>query len=94
MDWYNRFVLKGETIELNKYDKKYLKINKTIGSEVMMKSKYFGIKGKVDALFKGIFTDEKNNLKYEVYVPFELKTGEKARDSHRKQVDIYLMLTR
>ena len=59
-----------------------------------MKSKYFGIKGKVDALFKGEYIDEKNNQNYEVYVPFELKTGKKQRDSYKKQVDIYVMLAR
>ena len=60
----------------------------------MMKSKYFGIKGKVDALFKGLYIDEKKNESYEVYLPFELKTGKKMRDSYRKQVDIYVMLAR
>ena len=36
----------------------------------MLKSRYFGIKGKVDALFKGLYIDDKKKKNYTVYVPF------------------------
>ena len=32
VDWYNKYVIKGTRIELNKFEKKYLKITKVIGS--------------------------------------------------------------
>lgn len=51
VNWYQDYVVKGKVIELSKWDKKYLKIVKVLGSEVMIKSKYFGIRGKVDGLF-------------------------------------------
>lgn len=36
----------------------------------------------------------KTNQKYNVVVPFELKTGRKVLDSHRKQIDFYNLLLR
>lgn len=36
----------------------------------MIKSKYFGIRGKVDGLFEGQFIDEKLGTKYDVIIPF------------------------
>lgn len=51
--WYRKHVVQGTVIELNKWEKKYLKIVRVLGSEVMIKSKYFGIRGKVDGLFEG-----------------------------------------
>lgn len=65
-----------------------------LGSEVMVKSKYFGIRGKVDGLFEGEYHDAKANKKYTVVIPFELKTGKKVQDSHKKQIDLYNLLLR
>ena len=92
--WYKTYIEKGSKIELNKWEQKYLKITGIVGSELMLKSQYFGIKGKVDALFKGQYIDEKKNKNYPVYVPFELKTGKKTRDSYKRQIDLYVMLVR
>lgn len=94
VEWYEKYIVKGTTIELNKWDKKYLKINRVLGSEVMIKSKYFGLRGKLDGLFEGQFWDEKEKVRYSVTVPFELKTGKKSLDSHKKQIDLYNFLVR
>jgi hypothetical protein len=60
----------------------------------MHRSKFFGLKGKTDGLFKGTLINRANNTRTEVYIPFELKTGKKASESHRRQTDIYNMLLR
>jgi hypothetical protein len=44
----------------------------------MHRSKFFGLKGKTDGLFKGTLINRANNTRTEVYIPFELKTGKKA----------------
>lgn len=53
VQWYRKHVVQGTVIELNKWEKRYLKITRVLGSEIMIKSKYFGIRGKVDGLFEG-----------------------------------------
>jgi hypothetical protein len=60
----------------------------------MHRSKYFGLKGKTDGLFKGKLIDKIKNTTTEVSIPFELKTGKKSSDSHKRQTDIYNMLLR
>lgn len=60
----------------------------------MLRSSYFGIRGKVDGLLEGEYIDEKNNLKYLVCVPFELKTGKRVLDTHKRQIDLYTLLVR
>ena len=60
----------------------------------MFRSNYFGIRGKVDGLLEGEYSDEKNNQKYTVCVPFELKTGKRVLDTHKKQIDMYTLLVR
>jgi hypothetical protein len=42
---------------LNKWEKRYIRIAKIVGSEVTFRSKYFGLRGKVDALFEGEYWD-------------------------------------
>lgn len=60
----------------------------------MIKSQYFGMRGKVDALFEGEYWDEKLQITKRVAIPFELKTGKKVLDSHKKQIDMYNLLVR
>ena len=60
----------------------------------MFRSNYFGIRGKVDGLFEGELFDEKKNTKCSVCLPFELKTGKKVLDSHKRQIDMYTLLAR
>lgn len=36
----------------------------------MHKSKYFGLKGKTDGLFKGLQLDKKKNTETVVFIPF------------------------
>jgi hypothetical protein len=52
------------------------------------------LRGKLDALFEGEYWDEKNKIRYNISIPFELKTGKSVQDSHKKQVDIYNLLVR
>jgi len=60
----------------------------------MHRSKYFGLKGKTDGLFRGNLINRANNTITEVSIPFELKTGKRCSDSHKRQTDIYNMLLR
>ena len=56
-EWYDQHVVKHNTIELNKWEKKYLTIQKVLGSEIMLNSSFFGIRGKVDGLLEGEYFD-------------------------------------
>ena len=56
-EWYDQHVVKHNTIELNKCEKKYLTIQKVLGSEIMLNSSFFGIRGKVDGLLEGEYFD-------------------------------------
>lgn len=94
VEWYIDHVVKGERIVLNKFEGKYLKIERVLASEYVVKSKYFGIKGKVDGLFEGLYIDEKTNKQMRVSIPFELKTGKNKYASHLKQTDLYVLLLR
>lgn len=94
LEWYDRHVIRREKIELNKWERKYLTITKVLGSEVMFRSNYFGIRGKVDGLFEGELVDDKKKTKQTVCIPFELKTGKKVLDSHKRQIDMYTLLVR
>ena len=93
-EWYDQHVVKHNTIELNKWEKKYLTIQKVLGSEIMLNSSFFGIRGKVDGLLEGEYFDQKQNKRYPVCVPFQLKTGKKIKELHKKSLDIYTLLAR
>lgn len=68
--WVKNHIFMKKEIEINKYQKSYLVIDEVIGSETMHRSKYFGMKGKTDGLFKGRLINKGANKVTEVFVPF------------------------
>ena len=48
----------------------------------------------MDGLFEGEYIDEKNKTRFTVCIPFELKTGKKVLDTHKRQIDMYTLLVR
>jgi DNA replication ATP-dependent helicase Dna2 len=92
--FYERHIIKGEELEVERYKRTYLKIEKIVSSEYMFRSNFFGLKGKVDLLLAGQLIDKRNNKSEQVYIPMELKTGKRVSDSHKRQTDIYNILVR
>jgi hypothetical protein len=67
--FYERHIIKGEELEVERYKRTYLKIEKIVSSEYMFRSNFFGLKGKVDLLLAGQLIDKKNNKSEQVYIP-------------------------
>lgn len=84
-------MLKKE-IEVDKYRMQYLKVTKVVGAEYSIKSKVFGMKGKIDLLLECDYIDKKLKVQRRVIVPFELKTGAKQCQTHVYQVHVYNMV--
>ena len=69
VNFYHRFIEKGEEMEVDRFRKLYLKIQKLISSQYMFRSNFFGLKGKVDLLLAGQIIDKKKGTTEQVYIP-------------------------
>jgi DNA replication ATP-dependent helicase Dna2 len=67
-----------------------MSINKLLDVEEHVWSPMYGLKGNIDATVQVVMQDgqEKKTLT----VPFEIKTGKNATDSHRAQTALYTLL--
>ena len=59
MSFYQTHIIEGKPLEVDRYNKTSLKIEKVIESEIMLRSSLFGLKGKIDLLLYGKLIDGK-----------------------------------
>lgn len=92
--FFHRHVEQKQELEVDRFKKIFLKIDKLVASECMFRSSFFGLKGKIDLLLSGELIDKRTNKTESVFIPMELKTGKKVSDAHKRQTEIYNILVR